>query len=71
MLMNFNIENDIKNKFHVYCIQNDTTMSDVIREFILNTINNQSIKMPTKNNSWNVDLIDKNKIENVRWEDSY
>ena len=66
--MNFNIENDIKNKFHVYCIQNDTTMSDLIREFILSTLNSSSIK---KKDTWNVDLIDKSKEENVRWEDTY
>jgi hypothetical protein len=66
MLMNFNIEKEIKNKFHVYCIENNTTMSDLIREFILGTIN----KYPVTRN-WNVDLVDKNKIENLRWEDTY
>lgn len=66
MLMNFNIEKEIKNKFHVYCIENDTTMSDLIREFIQGTIN----KYPVTRN-WNVDLVDKNKVENIRWEDSY
>ena len=68
MLMNFNIEKEIKNRFHVYCIQNDTTMSDLIREFILSTLNSSSIK---KKDTWNVDLIDKSKEENVRWEDTY
>lgn len=68
MLMNFNIEKEIKNRFHVYCIQNDTTMSDLIREFILSTINSYPVK--TKG-TWNVDLVDKNKEENVRWEDTY
>lgn len=68
MLMNFNIEKEIKNRFQVYCIQNDTTMSDLIREFILSTINSSPIK---KKDTWNVDLVDKNKEENVRWEDTY
>jgi hypothetical protein len=68
MLMNFNIEKDIKNRFHVYCIQNDTTMSDLIREFILSKINSYPVK--TKD-TWNVDLVDKNKEENIRWEDTY
>lgn len=68
MLMNFNIEKEIKNRFHVYCIQNDTTMSDLIREFILNTINSSPIK---KKDTWNVDLVDKSREENIRWEDTY
>jgi hypothetical protein len=68
MLMNFNIEKEIKNKFHVYCIKNDRTMSDVIREFILSTIDNHPLK---KQKSWNVDLVDKTKLENIRWEDTY
>lgn len=68
MLMNFNIEKEIKNRFHVYCIQNDTTMSDLIREFILSTINTYPMK---KTDTWNVDLVDTIKEENVRWEDTY
>jgi hypothetical protein len=68
MLMNFHIEKEIKNRFHVYCIENNTTMSDVIREFILTSINAPSIK---KEGSWNVDLVDRNKMENIRWEDTY
>ena len=43
-------------------------MSDVIREFILNTIDNYPLK---KQNGWNVDLVDQTKLENVRWEDTY
>ena len=66
--MNFNIEKEIKNRFHVYCIQNDTTMSDLIREFILSTINTYPMK---KTDTWNVDLVDTIKEENVRWEDTY
>ena len=66
--MNFNIEKEIKNRFHVYCIQNDTTMSDLIREFILSTINSSPLK---KKDTWNVDLVDTSKDENVRWEDTY
>ena len=68
MLMNFNIEKEIKNRFHVYCIQNDTTMSDLIREFILTTINSSPIK---KKDTWNVDLVDKSREESLRWEDTY
>mgnify|MGYP001041520595 CR=1 FL=1 len=71
MLMNFNIEKEIKNKFHVYCIQNETTMSDLIREFILSKIDNLPIKRPTRQNNWNVDLVDKNKVDKASWEDSY
>ena len=68
MLMNFNIEKEIKNKFHVYCIQNNTTMSDLIREFILSKIDSHPLKLTTRQNNWDVDLVDK---EKVRWEDSY
>lgn len=63
---NFRIEEDVRKRFHIWCIQNGTTMGENIREHIYNTINHRTA-VKAAGSGW---ITTKNKT-GQRWEDTY
>lgn len=64
VLMNFRLNKKIRDQFHIYCIQNDTTMADLIREFVTNKLNGTQ-RVQIKKGNIESDWRDKT------WEDSF
>ena len=43
VLMNFRLEEDLRKKFHIWCIQNETTIADRLRTHIQSDLHNERL----------------------------
>lgn len=80
VLMNINIEKELRDEFHIWCIRNNTTMKDVMVNFIRDVVDvssqSNTVKVTPSNlkRDDGVDAVakffdDVNRSDN--WEDSY
>ena len=47
-LIRFTVSNDLKEKFKEYCISKDTTMSNILIDYIYTLLSKKSGKLPAK-----------------------
>jgi len=80
VLMNLTIEKELRDEFHIWCIRNNTTMKDVLVNFISDVVEQGKGAAPVKVTPQNLKrddgveamgrfFDDINKSDN--WEDSY
>ena len=67
---NFRIEEDTRRDFHIWCIQNGTTIEENLRSHIDATLGRSS-NTPKKTNSWFSSSSDTDSGIKDRWESSY
>ena len=69
-LTNFRIDEATRKSFHIWCIQNDTTIAENLRSHIKDTlaVTKQSIQ---SNNGWFTDANKRDIAISGRWEDSF
>jgi hypothetical protein len=67
---NFRIDKDIRRDFHIWCIENDTTIAENLRSHIDNTLGRRDIR-PAQTNSWFSSQGDNESGLSDRWEESY
>jgi len=79
VLMNLTIEKELRDEFHIWCIRNNTTMKDVIVNFISDVIEQGKGAAPVRVTPQNlkredgVEAMSKffDDMNNDNWEDSY
>lgn len=69
-LTNFRIDEDTRRDFHVWCIQNGTTIAENLREHISNTLGHTP-QQTSPTSKWLSSADDTDSGINDRWEDSY
>lgn len=69
-LTNFRIEEDTRKDFHIWCIQNGTTIAENLRSHIDATLGRSS-NAPKKTNSWFSSADNRDSGINGRWEETY
>ena len=67
---NFRIEKDTRRDFHIWCIQNGTTIAENLRSHIDATLG-RSGNTPKKTNSWFSSADNRDSGINGRWEETY
>jgi len=69
-LTNFRIDENTRKSFHIWCIQNDTTIAENLRSHIDSTLGRKDI-LPAQTNSWFSSQGDNESGLSDRWEESY
>ena len=72
-LFNFRIDPETRKRFHIWCIENETTIADKLRSYIADELDRSSSKLMTQRknptsqdkDNWRKDLVS----ENSFWED--
>lgn len=69
-LTNFRIDETMRRDFHIWCIQNGTTIAEHLRQHISQTLNQRTHQNDQRPRRWSVSS--ENHSNGVpRWEDSY